>query len=126
MSRNEIPGPLLGGLEDFHPRFTVTLLLHFRLGAFLAASSVLHVGLVRPSTSPSTSQRLLPSVSLPSVPRTAACGRFLGPGSRPTGDVSQRVVVGPPRGDHLAGPFQCYVAYKKSTQVFLQKDLKNK
>ena len=62
---------------------------------------------------------LLPSVSLPSVPRTSARGRFLGPGARPADDVSQRVVVGPPCGDHLAASLLTHISHMRAASRFL-------
>ena len=62
---------------------------------------------------------LLPGVSLPSVPCTSARGRFLGPGARPADDVSQRVVVGPPCGDHLAASLLTHISHMRAASRFL-------
>ena len=50
------PGPLLGRLKDSHPCSIATLLLRFRLGASLAASSLLPAGLSRSAAPPPSPQ----------------------------------------------------------------------
>ena len=62
---------------------------------------------------------LLPSVSLPLVPRTAARGRLLGPGPRPAGGASQRVAVGYPSGDHLATLLLTPISHMRVPRRFL-------
>ena len=119
MARNEIPSPILGRVENSHPRSIVTLLPRFRLGASLAASSLLPAG---PLCFPIPHLRLntvLPSVDLPSDLCFFVRGRPLSPVARPDGGAPPLVAVGVPCGDHLVVSLLIPITHICSARCFL-------
>ena len=119
MARNEIPRPLGEGWKSLTHVLSLPSSSASDLALLLLPRHSSLRGLFVPLPHHLCLRALLPDVSLPLVSRPSARRRFMGPVARPVGDVSLRVVVVSPRGDHLVAPLLTPISHMRATRRLL-------
>ena len=127
MTRNEIPGPLLRWLADFHPRSIATISSPFDLALLLVPRPSFLQSCLVPSSRHLRLSLELPSTSLPLGPCFPLRECPPRPVARPVKDVFVRVVAAASCGDHLAASLltlnpHCPYAFSKVPPCSPQRD----